>query len=286
MVINEHILDEIADELQFSHKYSHYVTGLCPFHDDHKPSFFVYPDKYVCLSCGAHGKTSTLLEKLKPQSGLIRGSVPAEKYFHNPWTNWVKKVQFDKIFEISLKFAPSQYLVNRGIDKITQRKLEIGMLDNWIIFPIKDENGWIVGGVARAGEDNPTPHKYVLPAGQDPSLLYIPNWDIFMSKNYVLVTFGILDAVTLSMLGYSALSVTTGKHATAHSFDTIRKRTIIIPDVGEEASANILASKMGWRGQVARLQYPDKTKDINDLLWKGLVSREKVKEVIDELVGC
>lgn len=285
MVSNEHILDEIVEVLQFSHRYSDYVAGLCPFHDDHRPSFFVNPKRYICLSCGANGKTSTLLEKLKPQSGLI-GKPVQTKHFKNPWTKWVKNVRFEQIFEISLKFAPSQYLVNRGIDKNTQMQLEIGLLDNWIIFPIKDENGWIIGGVARAGEDNPSIHKYILPAGQDPSLLYIPNWDIFMSKDYVITTFGILDAVTLCMLGFSALSVTTGKHATSSSFDSIRKRIIIIPDIGEEAAAQILASKIGWRGEVALLQYSDKAKDINDLLWKEIASKEKIKEVINELVRC
>lgn len=278
-----HALDELADVLEFSHKYSHYVTALCPFHDDHKPSFFVYPDKYICLSCGAHGKTSALLEKIKPGRNLF-APVKTERYFYNPWTNWVKKVGFDRIFEISLKFAPSQYLVERGIDEITQRELEVGKLENWIIFPIKDENDWIVGGVARAGEDNPSPHKYMLPAGQAPTLLYIPNWDRFMSKNYVFVTFGILDAVTLYLLGYSALSVTTGKHVNPSAFDTIRKRIIIIPDLGEDVHANILASKLGWRGEVKRLNYPDGAKDVNDLMWKSKLTATQIREVFDELV--
>ena len=32
-------------------------VGLCPFHDDHKPSMYVSPAKqiYKCFSCGAGG---------------------------------------------------------------------------------------------------------------------------------------------------------------------------------------------------------------------------------------
>lgn len=278
-----HVLDEIADVLDYSHRYGHYVTALCPFHDDHKPSFFVYKDTYSCLSCGAHGRTSTLLEKLKPGRGLFI-HVKSEQYFQNPWTKWVKDVGIDAIFSISLKHSPSQYLKDRGIDETTQKELEIGVLDNWILFPIKDENEWVLGGVARAGETNPSTHKYVLPAGQDPNLLYVPSWNRIMSKDYVMVTFGILDAVTLYMLGYSSLSLTTGKRCNPIAFESIRKQIIIIPDLGEDMEANVLASRLGWRGKVLRLQYPEGAKDINDLLWKANWSKEKVREVIYELV--
>lgn len=276
-------LDEIAEVLDYSHRYGRYVSGLCPFHDDHKPSFFVYPDSYICLSCGAHGKSSTLLEKLKPGRNLFTPT-KTEQYFRNPWTNWVKDVSFDAIFSISLKHSPSQYLKDRGIDEVTQKKLKIGMLDNWILFPIIDDGGWILGGVARAGETNHSTHKYILPAGQDPNLLYVPSWKRIMNKDYVMVTFGILDAVTLYMLGFSALSLTTGKRCNPIAFESIRKHIIIIPDLGEDMEANVLASKLGWRGQVLRLQYPENAKDINDLSWKSGWSNDKIREVINELV--
>ena len=72
-------LDEIAEVLDYSHRYGHYVSGLCPFHDDHKPSFFVYPDSYICLSCGAHGKSSTLLEK---QNDVLNR--PGHRFLQDP----------------------------------------------------------------------------------------------------------------------------------------------------------------------------------------------------------
>src|SRR5690606_9054196 len=37
--------------------------GLCPFHDDHKPSMYVVPAKqiYHCFSCGAGGNALTFV---------------------------------------------------------------------------------------------------------------------------------------------------------------------------------------------------------------------------------
>jgi DNA primase len=29
--------------------------GLCPFHNEKSPSFYVYDDSFHCFGCGAHG---------------------------------------------------------------------------------------------------------------------------------------------------------------------------------------------------------------------------------------
>src|SRR5215469_3275514 len=31
------------------------LVGLCPFHGEKTPSFYVYADHYHCFGCGAHG---------------------------------------------------------------------------------------------------------------------------------------------------------------------------------------------------------------------------------------
>lgn len=43
------------------------LTGLCPFHDDHKPSFTVYPDQstFHCYGCGAHGDALSFLREVE-----------------------------------------------------------------------------------------------------------------------------------------------------------------------------------------------------------------------------
>ena len=39
--------------------------GLCPFHDDHRPSFDVDPRRqnYRCWSCGKHGDVITFVQE-------------------------------------------------------------------------------------------------------------------------------------------------------------------------------------------------------------------------------
>lgn len=50
------IVDVVGDSISLKRKGSEYV-GLCPFHDDHKPSMYVVPGKQIfhCFSCGAGG---------------------------------------------------------------------------------------------------------------------------------------------------------------------------------------------------------------------------------------
>jgi len=41
------------------------LVGLCPFHDEKSPSFFVFPDaRYHCFSCGEHGNAVDFIQKL------------------------------------------------------------------------------------------------------------------------------------------------------------------------------------------------------------------------------
>ena len=50
------IVDIIGEHLSLAKKGKEMV-GLCPFHDDHAPSFYVNPAKqiYKCFACGAGG---------------------------------------------------------------------------------------------------------------------------------------------------------------------------------------------------------------------------------------
>lgn len=42
------------------------MTGLCPFHEERTPSFFIFPDNhYHCYGCGAHGDSISFVMRLK-----------------------------------------------------------------------------------------------------------------------------------------------------------------------------------------------------------------------------
>ena len=41
------------------------LVGLCPFHSENKPSFFIFTDnRFHCFSCGEHGDAVDFLQRL------------------------------------------------------------------------------------------------------------------------------------------------------------------------------------------------------------------------------
>ncbi len=257
------ILDDLIGKLDNARLYSDYIASLCPFHSESRSSFLVHEDYYECLSCGAHGTTKSLLKKLsgQPDKIAIHGD------FKNPFTRWTKDKSLGEVLKqawINLKSRPSVYLVSRGIPEDKQISLGLGMLDNWITFPIRRRDGKIIGAVARAGEGNPSPSKYVVPAGQDPNIIYVPDWKA--KSRYVYCTFGIIDAISMYLNGVFAFSTTSGKRLNDLSvLDDFRTWIIFLPDRGEEDAALRIASKLGWRGKCPKQTWPDNCKDVNDV---------------------
>jgi len=260
-------LDEIFQYLEKATRYDHYICALCPFHDDTRPSFFVYEDSYKCFSCDAKGKTSDLLDKLSLISGNV---VPTKKYyFTNPWTIWMRSHSLIRITEQAhlqcIENNKTIYMKERGINLQTIKDLRLGYRDNWIVFPIFDQHNHVIGGTARAGKDKVTESKYINPKGQDPDMLFVPSWQRVIDKQTVFLTFGIIDAISIYQLGYASMSTTTGKRLNPDALSGIRKKIVIIPDDGEVVEAVWLSANLGWRGKVMKIEWADGMKDVNDL---------------------
>ena len=286
-------LSSIADVLDNVHQYEGYIASSCPFHDDLKPSFFVYFDWYRCLACGANGPTSTLLARL---GKIDRVPSPARarktSIDTNPFSTWIKhwtlkhflKIAWQTINENS---GLGNYITqDRGIEEPYRRKLGIGYIDDWYTIPIRNRHGIIVSAIARKGRDNSSQSKYVLPHGTNPNTLYIPNWKRVRDTKYLIITFGILDAITLAIIGEPAASTITGKQLSPVSVSRFQMPILIIPDHQEEADGLIAAQKLGWRGQYKTLHYPDRCKDINDIWVKDKqLCRDIVKDITSGLTS-
>jgi len=147
----------------------------------------------------------------------------------------------------------------------TQRELGIGYREDWYTFPIRSPDNKIIGAVARAGEENMSSAKYIFPSEQE-DMLYVPSWDRTWKESTLYLTFGIIDAISLYIMGYAGMSTTRGKKADPRLFDNITKKIMIIPDIGEKPEAHQLARKLGWRAKVLSINYPYGTKDLNDLV--------------------
>lgn len=265
-------LEKIYQYLDGATRYDRYIHAKCPFHDDSRPSFFVYPYNYYCKSCPAKGQTKNLLNDLKKKHGVFFAK--KETHFRSPWSKWEDKYGS---LEETLKRAhrnlianhKTAYLTKRCIEMKTILALELGWMDDWITFPVLNCTGQIIGGIARAGETNKTQSKYCNYPGMSAEIIYVPDYKMVEYSPRLYLTYGILDAVSLYQLGYASASTTTGKRVDPSAFDTIRKIITIIPDEGEEIDAVWLSARLGWRGKVLKMNYPEGCKDVNDALMKN-----------------
>ena len=259
------ILDEVLEYAEYGQRYHNYLSITCPFHDDNRPSLIVHEDYYNCLACSAKGRTEALLTKLKGEPAKPN----TKEHFSNPFTKWLKNqtlVQALKTAWQTMNEHPSSYMRDkRGITEKTCKDLGIGMRDGWITFPIRDNYKKIIGAAARADETNLTDAKYVTPSGQDGNMLYVPSWELIDKAKDIYCVFGIIDAVTLCQVGIASFSTTGGKKVDPKALDIFRKRIIFLPDKGEESAAMNIAKYMGWRGKMAKCNWPDDSKDVNDI---------------------
>jgi hypothetical protein len=280
------LLDQIADLIPCK-RYSGYLTCNCLFHDETNPSMFIYPDSYRCLSCGAHGKTTKLLQRLEGKSVK-----PSQKALRpHLWGRMDDEMDIEDIAleghrRLAMNPDIGYYLKQRGIWTLMD-KLMYGYLDGWFTFPVLGEHREITGIVARAGQvaEQNFGIRYMTPPGQNPQI-YVPDWKLLKDGEYVFLTYGIVDAITLSVAGLPSMSGTAGHYLPSEMFTTIRKKIYIIPDGDgkDYHDAVKLATSLGWRGKLLTLDYPEGTKDCNDVYIK--IGLEKLKTLVADTVSC
>jgi hypothetical protein len=277
--VNEYF-DELKEVLECK-DYGHYLAAICVFHDDTKPSLFIYDDTYRCVACGAWGRTETLLQRVDKTKVKYKDD---ETPTVNPFSRWLRTRTLSDICQsawdtIGRYPMLGNYIYHRGIAEPYRKSLGIGYKDDWFTIPIWSATRKLVGCVARANPETQRGSKYTQPHGQSPNLLYAPNWRLYDRADVVYVTYGPIDAITLAINNMMAISSISGKLTNPIGFSEIRKRIVIIPDLGEEKEANILASRLRW-ATVARINWPSGTKDLNDI-W--MLDRNLFQEVKVEL---
>ena len=135
------IVDVIGRRVQLNKKGSNY-WGICPFHDDHKPSMAVNQDKqfYYCFVCQASGNSINFLreyenldftdavETLASSLGL---EIPYEKTEMQDESDYFILDEAVKVYEAKLKQSKMaiDYLKSRNISGITAKKFQLGFSD-------------------------------------------------------------------------------------------------------------------------------------------------------------
>ena len=267
------LLDEVYDLVDRPKRYSNYIVCMCPFHENaYRPNLFVYEDSYKCASCETWGTTRNLLDFLNGSPVVYTGIV---QNFRNPFTRWagddkpLLKVLRSAKNHLKHKQFLRSYLYKRGLTDNLINKLKLGYKEDWYTFPIFNSDKKLIGAFARAGEGRDQQNKYVVPQNQDPNILYVPDWKSLGSAESVYLTFGGISCLSLVLCGLESLSTISGHRLDSSSLNEIRKKIIIVPDRHEEQAAYKLANKLGWRGSVLELDYPDDCDDPNDVYMKN-----------------
>ncbi|MEZ4742399.1 MAG: DNA primase [Bdellovibrionota bacterium] len=101
-------LDELIGDTIKPQRKSGRITGLCPFHAEKTPSFYIYDDHYHCFGCKAHGDAITYVQKTQ---GL--GFLDALRWLANKYgidASALERSSFDKA-ELKEKSIHSRLLV-------------------------------------------------------------------------------------------------------------------------------------------------------------------------------
>ena len=158
--ISKEIIDEIKSRNDIVDVISSYISlndknkALCPFHNDHSPSFSVHQDKqiYKCFSCGESGNVITFVQKitnstftealkiLADRSG-IKLDVNIENKTNNAYSKYYEiNETVNKYFKSTILSQNGlnaiKYLEERNISKEIINEFNIGLSLNNKLNPI------------------------------------------------------------------------------------------------------------------------------------------------------
>ena len=158
--ISKEIIDEIKSRNDIVDVISSYISlndknkALCPFHNDHSPSFSVHQDKqiYKCFSCGESGNVITFVQKITNSTFIEALKILADRSGIKIDVNIENKTNsaYSKYYEINEtvnKYFKStilsqnglnaiKYLEERNINKEIINEFNIGLSLNNKLNPI------------------------------------------------------------------------------------------------------------------------------------------------------
>lgn len=204
------------------------LLGLCPFHEDHHPSLAVNPEKqyFTCFACGEKGDVIHFLQKIE---GVSFGEAVKKLKVGNgklkiksevkPEVKLTKSVCETE--KQNLQFFSSLLPAASGDSDLTPTWLdfEVGTspamvsgewkaMRNRLVFPIRDEEGILVGFGARRLTENPDVPKYI---NSSTSELYRKNEILYglniarktiMEKQYAVLVEGYKDVLAMHAAGF------------------------------------------------------------------------------------
>lgn len=254
--------------LPMAHWVNDYIVALCPFHDDRKPSILIYGDGwFTCLGCGRKGTWDTLHHKMCGVDVIIRPEL--ETKWQGPNIKHYDPEELALVANEDLMNFPSYnwYLKLRGLEGRIET-CQLGYWKGWYTIPLFGSDGKFHNLVLRAAPhiEKASGLRYWFTG--KPSL-YVPDWHKTNTSPYLFVVYGMLDALTLSELGFPVVTAGGTQNLKAEWLEEFRKPILVIPDKDEEKFAQQLINKLGWRGRMVSINYYGGLKDPNDFLMRG-----------------
>lgn len=290
--MNQQGINHIKDAVRIEEVAGRYIrlsrrgklfTGLCPFHDDHHPSLTVDSQKqtFACYACGEHGDVIKLVmgvEKCSFAEALkilslgahfepSRPTVPKHPEAAALPTEKVKGA-CEIPFESNNRFLGCLLPYACGNSDLTPSYLdfEVGVspglvpkewyaMRSRIIFPIRDEEGRLIGFAARKqSDDNPDEAKYINTAeargyrkSENLYALHLAKKAI-VKEGFVFLVEGYRDAIAMHAAGFANTVALCGTALCRGHISLLKKYTsqaVVLLDgdaAGQKAAAMTVAS--------------------------------------------
>ena len=214
------------------------LLGLCPFHEDHHPSLSVNPEKqyFTCFACGEKGDVIHFLQKIeglsfkeavkqltgdRGQGGVKTVKKDKKQLPVDSDAKQLSTVTCQLLLEKNLEFFSSLLPAASGDSDLTPTWLdfEVGTspamvagewkaMRNRLVFPIRDEEGILVGFGARRLTEVPGSPKYI---NSPTSELYRKNELLYglniarkaiREKGYAILVEGYKDVLAMHAAGF------------------------------------------------------------------------------------
>lgn len=146
-ILSKTELSSLIGQVSSLERRGNFATGLCPFHEEKTPSFYVYDDHYHCYGCGAHGDAISFVRKTQGLSFMealrvlgdkvgISTSSPEEeqkllqerkkKSRENLILQTAKDFFRQQITEVQAGTQARDYVQKRGISEALSAELSLG----------------------------------------------------------------------------------------------------------------------------------------------------------------
>ena len=231
------LVDHAGTFVQAFHASGGRGFGLCPLHNDTRPSLAISPHSWRCRGCNAEGGILDFYVRIagmsKPEAlDFVKAhqTPPLLRPAPNPEPDVERLRTRVKAAEENLDEAAS-YLSSRGIDLPVARDWHLGCLNGRLIIPCYHQKGELRGLAERALLDQSP--KYKFSSGMKKSEMLF-GLDRVRDDDRLALCEGFFDCITLNQAGIPAVAL-GGTDLSDEQVELLKGREVIISMDGDEA---------------------------------------------------